>query len=399
MAWFRFALAIEVVCFHTGMGQIAGPVAVIAFFVLSGFLIARVLEENYLARVDGAWSGAGRFYVNRLLRLGPAFLTVSLAMMIACVGAQHAPLHLTPAQLPPYASSILYSGHALHTYVNGVEPHIVAGWAPVPHIFTGFVLIPQYWTVAFEVLFYAVAPLLIFLTLRTGRRTYALAFALAAAFYIWATAKAWHDPAADNMLIYRNGLSMFVFFFWGASLYAISRMTTWRFPLRAAMAVAVVYLLAIGGAWYLRDSFAHSWIISNQFWHLFTIAALVPIVLCEPIPRRFAHVDRYLGDLSYGIYISHFLAITLLQLPAARYAAVHHAAFTAVPTFGGFGVNEWVFRLLTILLAIAIAVPVLHLVERPVERLRRRVGSRRPDGGAVAPEHDAADDERSFVPA
>jgi peptidoglycan/LPS O-acetylase OafA/YrhL len=399
MAWFRFALAIEVVCFHTGMGQISGPVAVIAFFVLSGFLIARVLTENYLARDDGAWSGAGRFYANRVLRLAPGFLVVSLAMMIVCVGAQHAPLDLRPNELPEYASSIAYSGHALHTYIYGVEPHFALGWSPVPHVFASFVWIPQYWTVAFEALFYALAPLLIALTLKSGRWVFAAAFAVALAFYVWATAKAWGVPALGDMLVYRNGLSMFVFFFWGAGLYAISRATTWRFPLRVAMAVAVVYLLAIGGAWYVRDSFAQSWILSTPFWHIVTVLALVPIVLCAPVPRRFTHVDRYLGDLSYGIYISHFVAITLLRLPAAHYAADHHVAIATVPMFGTFDASPLVFRLATIALAILIAVAVLHLVERPVERLRRRLGSRRPDGGAVAPEHDAQGDERPLATA
>jgi peptidoglycan/LPS O-acetylase OafA/YrhL len=386
MAWFRFALALEVVCFHTGMGEIAGPIAVVAFFVLSGFLIARVLEENYLARERGAV----RFYANRLLRLLPAFLVVSAAMMIVCVGIQHGPLNLTIAQLPPYAATLHYHGQALITYGDGVVPHVVAGWSPVPHIFTSFGWIPQYWSVAFELMFYAIAPLLVLAALRVGRWTLVAALVVAAAFYIWATAESWDDGLAYSTLVYRNGLSMFLFFFWGATLYAVSRMTTFRFPLRVAIPVGAAYLLAIGGAWYVRDSFAQNWIGSWQFWHVLTLVALVPVVLCAPVPRRYLHIDRYLGDLSYGVYISHFLAITLVAIPAAHVAADRHVPFTAVPTFGTFGVGEWTIRLIVILVTLAIAVPVLHLVERPVERVRRRLGSRRPEGGAVEPEHEHA---------
>ena len=64
MGTFRLALSLLVVASHFGgMGDTpAGGTAVASFFAISGFLMARTIEENYSGL--GYW----RFYLNRLIR-------------------------------------------------------------------------------------------------------------------------------------------------------------------------------------------------------------------------------------------------------------------------------------------------------------------------------------------
>ena len=74
MGTFRLALSLLVVASHLGgMGDSpAGGTAVASFFAISGFLMARTIQENY-GGLD-----YGRFYLNRLIRLAPPLVAVML---------------------------------------------------------------------------------------------------------------------------------------------------------------------------------------------------------------------------------------------------------------------------------------------------------------------------------
>ncbi len=54
MGLLRLGLALAVVLFQSGLGGGAGPFAVYAFYVISGFFITRVLLERYVQAPRGA---------------------------------------------------------------------------------------------------------------------------------------------------------------------------------------------------------------------------------------------------------------------------------------------------------------------------------------------------------
>jgi peptidoglycan/LPS O-acetylase OafA/YrhL len=69
----RLVLSLLVVGSHFGnLGEPIGGTAV-AFFTISGFLMARTIRENYAGT-----AGVGRFYANRLVRIVPPFIAVLL---------------------------------------------------------------------------------------------------------------------------------------------------------------------------------------------------------------------------------------------------------------------------------------------------------------------------------
>lgn len=67
----RFFLAFNVVAFHLWNAAVpgAGPVAVLGFFFISGFLITQIVQEVYVIPT-GSWS----FLLNRTLRIYPQYL-------------------------------------------------------------------------------------------------------------------------------------------------------------------------------------------------------------------------------------------------------------------------------------------------------------------------------------
>ena len=73
----RGAAIVLVIADHSGyLPEPAGGIGVTVFFVLSGFLITRVIVE---ARADGSWSMPG-FVANRFVRLFPALLVMVLVV-------------------------------------------------------------------------------------------------------------------------------------------------------------------------------------------------------------------------------------------------------------------------------------------------------------------------------
>lgn len=373
MAWFRCALAIEVVLFHTGQGWLAGPIAVAAFYVLSGYIITRVIVENYSRERRGTL----RFYVNRLLRLLPAFLVVSALTMFTALAAMHF-WGMSAAQLPGHFAVQQYDGNLLTTFLRGVVPHVTFGLEPVPRLTSTFGWIPPYWSVSIELGFYLLAPLLVACALRWGYWVLPALFALSAGGYALSLVAIDGDPFLFTPGIYRNFLNSLPFFLWGATLYAASRRLTYRFPVSLATAGAVLFLVLIATP---SDdlqfiSILRPGVASNAVWHVLTLLALVPVVLVAPLPARFLRLDRYLGDLSYGIYINHFWVIAALQLHPARVAQLRHEPFDLAATH--FGLSQPVFQLVVVAISVVSAMLIFRLVETPVQSLRRRLGSRKP---------------------
>src|ERR1035438_7962682 len=88
MGMMRLFLAITVLLWHCPQGFVSRPIssvlAVQCFYAISGFLIQLAITANY-AGADG-W--VRRFYLSRLLRIYPLYLTF-FALTVALVGSGH----------------------------------------------------------------------------------------------------------------------------------------------------------------------------------------------------------------------------------------------------------------------------------------------------------------------
>lgn len=142
----RTLAVMAVLVFHVLPSALPGGFwGVDLFFVLSGFLITRLLLDEQQARGSIA---LGYFYLRRLLRLGPALLLMLLGHgLLVALGRPEA-LPRLPAEL---AWALSYSGN----------------WARAFELMPGPEL-GHLWSLAVEEQFYLLGPLLLMLGLRGG---------------------------------------------------------------------------------------------------------------------------------------------------------------------------------------------------------------------------------------
>jgi peptidoglycan/LPS O-acetylase OafA/YrhL len=147
----RFFLASSVVLFHlwNAAAPGAGPVAVLGFFFISGFLITQIVQEVY-AMPERAWP----FLLNRALRIYPQYL--------AALGLGLLAISLYPAV-----------AFHINTYLRW--PQNAAEWLAQLAIFgligSGVRVLPASWTLGTELYFYLLIGLV---TARSRRATIAL---------------------------------------------------------------------------------------------------------------------------------------------------------------------------------------------------------------------------------
>ncbi|MEA3044277.1 MAG: hypothetical protein QOH47_2115 [Sphingomonadales bacterium] len=144
----RLLLAVTVVLEHAAVKNalVGGALAVQLFFVLSGYLISHVLLTK-----DG-YARPSRFYLNRALRIFPAYWAVALLMlgMRLFEGQRLAEF----AALPPGTQAAL---GVANLAIFGQD----AAYFMPNEVGIRFLLLPQSWSLAIELCFYLMAPFLI----------------------------------------------------------------------------------------------------------------------------------------------------------------------------------------------------------------------------------------------
>ncbi|HEY1036337.1 MAG TPA: acyltransferase family protein [Pseudoxanthomonas sp.] len=158
----RAIAVLAVVGFHAGVGPAAGFVGVDVFFVISGYLITRMLRQEVLAhrRIDII-----DFYARRARRILPALLVVTVATLLASAAL------LPPAELRQTvqagAAAFAFAANVFFaTAANGYfDPEAHAN--PLLHL----------WSIGVEEQFYLAWPLVVLL----ARRRPVLVFGLIAA--------------------------------------------------------------------------------------------------------------------------------------------------------------------------------------------------------------------------
>lgn len=350
MGSLRFLLALAVVAFHAGpvlglrgMGSDAVP----AFFILSGLYMALILETKYR---DATLT----FYGNRLLRLFPmywAFLLVIVA--IAAV----------PGPTQPGLDRLLYTVRmqekaATESWLAAIPNLLMIGsdWLRQIHYdpTTGtfhwwlrtipegpnlygmyhYLAVPQIWSLGVELIFYGIAPALVLLRTRT-------LVVLCAAFCLFGN-ELTAPLAYAHMLPNVN----FWFFLLGMIVY---RSMHWVAPVpRPVHFVLAAIPFAVSFAWPMFKMDSEVRISAGINVLLFVFALGLPSLF---LLAKDSKTDRWLGELSYPIYITHFL----FAFPAAEYGK-----------YAG---------LACLLASVAMSVILLIVVQAPIDRFRAQWAS------------------------
>jgi peptidoglycan/LPS O-acetylase OafA/YrhL len=341
-----------VIAFHLGLGVRGGFLGVDLFFVISGYVITRLLLTEWHRTGSIAWA---RFWGRRARRLLPAVLALLVVVQVW--------LHL--GALPELRSTTDAQTVAALTYVSNWYA-IFAGvsyWgaltssAPLTHL----------WSLAVEEQFYLVWPLVLIAVLLTvrSRRALAVVAAAGAVTSYAAGALLWRGEGADRAYLGTDARS-------GALLLgvlcalALTRTApaldgSWdrRLPpgrravARPALALAVAALTVL----WATARIEAPWLYEGGL-AVAGVAAAVVIASLVAVPgSRAARLLRarpvvYVGRLSYSLYLWHW--------PVHVFAVHRHAHLARPLQVAG-----------EVAAAFALSVLSFHFVETPARRVRR----------------------------
>jgi peptidoglycan/LPS O-acetylase OafA/YrhL len=367
MGLIRFALAMVVVFGHLPgrpYFPMPGADAVQAFFVISGFYTALIL--------DGKYTDLGLFYTNRALRIFPMYWLVVLISTIAIFGFgaffRNDPADMASAygQIGPalalgFANLAILGQDVL--YFLSLDPASGAfGFNPEVQrtadtiIASAPLVVPQAWSLAIELMFYAVAPFI----LRGGWKlmlaiaAISLALRLGIPELIDVRASRWPDKA------FPAALCLFMI---GMLGYQFRHVIT-RAPKQLGLIAQIVILaLVLNYNSLFEDERIGRLIL------LPLIAISLPLIFEV---YRNSRIDRWMGDLSYPIYIVHILVISLANRFIEGPAPLAIVAGT-----------------------LAASTALLIIVDRPVDAWRQRRAARGAQSDAYSPSSSPASSSSS----
>lgn len=305
-------------------------VAVQCFFVISGFYMALVLNEKY---------GPGSYWLfisNRLLRLWPAYFVV-LILSLAFANNWQPVFALSWSDIAFFVGSqILIVGQDLYLFLfvtNGALA-FTAHYTDVSSPLYSFAPIPQAWTLGLEIYFYLLAPFLV----RRGPLFIAMVIAASLALRMllqWAfglSGQPW------SFRFFPSEIALFMAGSLGYYAYASQNEAQRRLTKTLLSLAAALLFVALA---------INRW---DGIPRLASLSLLALVIVGVPIlfeTTKNIAWDRYVGELSYPLYVCHFLAGWMLM--PNTLAGVHEA----------------------LLLSLAASIALHHLVDRPIDAWRQ----------------------------
>jgi len=356
MGLVRLLLALSVVITHSspvfGMVLLDGDMAITGFFIISGFLMALILDVKYRDRLRA-------FYLNRLLRIYPPYLVALLLSVIVFSlfpNEHHGPAKVFTWLLEREAwqtlsvaviTNVTLVGINLTRYMSVEEPSFQLIFPNFLQPGVGFgghnlLFVPQGWTLALELYFYLLAPLVCRL------RTIVLVGAIVGLFYLSEEARQYLRHGGIDFPPDASFPFQLKYFLLGVLGYRIMQ------PLQKAieadffaaeylptLSLAAAILLVFAGS-YMNDAGLDTEIFYLMF------ASTVPGMFLFGRDRKW---DGRLGEYSYPVYLFHYMIST--------------SADNWVP------VDMMVFP--TIALTLAISTGYIHFIDRPIMAYRAKI--------------------------
>jgi peptidoglycan/LPS O-acetylase OafA/YrhL len=347
----RALAVLLVIASHAGVpGMTGGYVGVDVFFVISGFVITGLLWRQPPRRIR---DNLAYFYSRRIRRIVPAATLTLVTTVVAARVALGANFDVRLIDDVRWAALFAANFRFIHTSAN----YFIPGVAPS--------LVTHFWSLGVEEQFYLCYPLVVFtltwLAPPSERRR-----ALAAFLVLGVVASAYWSAHLTHVAPITAYYSPFTRF-WELALGGLMALvpTSWARStprLNSALAVAALAVLAVA-VWRLNDFSPYPGVLAWM-----PCAATAVLLITGPASLRGAPATwlslrpvRYVGDISYSLYLWHY---PWLMLPAQMTHPYTSALARVVEVAG----------------ATACAVGSYHLLENPIRRSRRLDG----DGVAVA---------------
>ncbi len=352
MGLIRFILACGVVLCHTssifGYSPLSSDLAVQVFYIISGFYMAMILTEKYTG-INSNYL----FYTNRALKIYPVYL-INLVLLIAIsliMYKMHYPstidFYLKYAH-PSFLSMVFFI--IVNLIIIGLDLLFLLRidksgnlkFTPdfnkqKPNVYN-FAFNSIAWTVGVELLFYVIAP---WLTRR--KMTLLICIMVSSLLLRILMANVYSDAPPWNYMFFPTQL---MFFMAGILSYRYYR--TIDFDKINKLIIKSIFATLLLVVLFYYNIFQESY-LKNII--LFVIVSFsIPFVF--KLTQKSA-LDRYLGNISYPIYITQGLVIK----------------FVGAKSFPKIGGSE---GLTTLIIDIAISIVLELTIGRTIEKLRNR---------------------------
>lgn len=348
MGILRLLLALSVIAAHGGViwkfNLVEGPVAVQAFFMISGFYMSLILNEKY----TGVHSSYSLFLKNRFLRLYPLYWIVWIATILMVAGfillkpggnlsifqffrdAEPGPLTWIVLAF----TNLFIFGQDLLMFA-GIDTqgslYATSTFADPP--MTAFLIVPQSWTISMELFFYLLAPFI----LRKGWKVVSviLVISLLTRFLLF-----YHLGYRQDPWTYRFFPAELTFFLLGYFSYLVyvrlrAHQHRWIGFSKPAILIMTAFVMAY--------SFLPGMEIPNFPFHGLQMIFLATVFISIPflfLGQRDQPVDRLLGELSYPVYLVHISVIMF----ASGLGIFQGYPWVVIPLslLAGFLLHKWV---------------------------------------------------------
>jgi peptidoglycan/LPS O-acetylase OafA/YrhL len=300
MGIIRFILALSVAVWHLPSPPfrlLNASVAVLAFFMISGFYMAMVLTEKY--------NNARSFFVARFWRLYPAYAAMA-AIMVFWFALTNTPTAFT-ARLPVSAGEQAALA-LINIFVVGQD--VLEFWRNAfgtgGFLDGSWILVGQAWSLSSEFFFYCLAPFVA----RSPRRILAL---LIASLAVRALVVGWFGLPSWiwGYYFFPGALCMFLM---GSLAYHVHSSIKLRRERLVAVAAALgwsawlIYGAATAGI--MLPYGPGTSVDGPVFWFAYVaFAASIPFIFSWSKNNR---IDRAIGDLSYPLYLVHGLVLGIV---------------------------------------------------------------------------------------
>ncbi len=334
---YRYFLAMCVVISHTGPAEQVhlGFYGVIAFFILSGFLLCRSLRTHYFHSKGGVTT----YVINRALRVYPLYMM--LATMMLCA------LTLLP-QNPDIVHHKLGQPTILYEWITNI---VIIGNTSLLGIRAEHFLIPASWSLSVELLFW------LFMILLCRKRLYIRYWCiLSIALYLLLIM-----TGASLYLTYYSifaGSCAFSIGAWAALHHEDNHIKTYNKKRGIYLACALVFYL-ISTCFYIdapsREPILLSLGLPVSMLICYMIITSLWTLNAETLPSIVTTIDRMLGDMSYPIFISHIFVLYLM---------VYFNVIDADQQ------KTWTCFFMNITLTTLLSIILVYVFEKPIERIR-----------------------------
>jgi len=356
MGILRYILAVAVVLAHSEMPfrvSVGGNMAVQIFFMISGFYMALVLTSRY---ADKSYF---LFITNRFFRIFPVYWFILVATLVGSLilGVffnkwskllpffEYSELLSFEAYLYIFVSNLIIFGQDLALFLgigNDGGLFFTSDFTKQDPSVYKFMLVPQAWTLSLELIFYLIAPFIV------NRSISLLVLLILASVCLRILLYVLFDLYADPWS-HRFFLSELSLFLLGALSYRLRGYLS-IYSRYTKYILTVAYLLGVVFYGILFTSLSTMWI-----WYLLTFM-LLPTIFDVTAKSK---IDRWVGELSYPIYIAHMIVVGVVKILAES---------KGISLAVAGGINILASTLLAVVIVRMLVVPIDAFRNRRVEQ-------------------------------